>query len=59
MNVKEFRVKIHLIQFLSFAFNLKHLKMYTYCIRWSQFCKGISKAHIIFLKFIEENIDEK
>jgi hypothetical protein len=44
MNVKELRVKIHLIQFLSFGFNLGYLKMYTYYVIWSQFCKGLSKG---------------
>jgi hypothetical protein len=44
MNVKELRVKIHFIQ--SFDFNLGHLNMYTYYVRWNQFHKGLSKGPI-------------
>jgi hypothetical protein len=31
---------------LIFGFNLRCLKMYTYCIIWIQFCKGLSKGLI-------------
>jgi hypothetical protein len=31
---------------LSFGFYLGCLKMYTYCVIWSQFCKGLSKGFI-------------
>jgi len=43
MNVKELRVKIHLIQF---DFNLGHLNMYTYYVKWNQFRKRLSKGPI-------------
>jgi hypothetical protein len=31
---------------LNFGFNLGHLKMYTYHVRWNQFWKGLSKRFI-------------
>ncbi len=31
---------------LKFCFNLGCLKMYTYYVKWSQFCKGIFKELI-------------
>ncbi len=57
MNVKEFRVKIHLIQF--FGFNLGHFNMYTYYVKWNQFHKGQSKGPNIYKTIIEKNIDDK
>jgi hypothetical protein len=47
MNVKELRVKIHLIQF--FGFNLGHLNMYTYYVKYNQISqRTIKRTHIIF-----------
>jgi hypothetical protein len=48
MNVKELKVRIHLIQF--FGFNLRHLKMYIYYVKWNQFHKGLSKGPIEYKK---------
>jgi hypothetical protein len=39
MNVKEFRLKIHLMKFYILNFDLGPLKMNIYCIRRTQFCK--------------------
>jgi hypothetical protein len=44
---------------LSFDFNLRCLKMYTYYIRWSQFCKDYQKDSYNKIIFIVKNIDDK
>jgi hypothetical protein len=33
--------------------------MYTYCVKWNQFCKGLSKDSYNKIYFIEKNIDDK
>jgi len=43
INVKELSSKNSFDPILNFGFNLERLKMYTYYIKWSQFCKGLLK----------------
>jgi len=46
MNVKQFKPKIHLIKNKKLKFDLKLLKMNTYCVKRNLFCKGLSKGLI-------------
>jgi len=52
-NVKECKPKIH-DEIVGLGFDLGHLKMNTYCIRKSSFCKGLSKGLIWFLEIHEK-----
>jgi hypothetical protein len=45
-NVKEFKPKNIFDEILSLSFDLNPLKMNTYCVKKSQFCKGLSKGFI-------------
>jgi hypothetical protein len=45
MNVKEFKLKIY-FEILGLVFNLGHLKVNTYFVERSQFCKGQLKGLI-------------
>jgi hypothetical protein len=46
MNVKEFKPKIHLMNFLSLSFDLGPLKVNNKALDMNQFSKGLSKGLI-------------
>jgi hypothetical protein len=56
MNVKEFKLKIHWIIFLNLSFDLGPFKVGTYCIKNTEFCKGLSKGYAQLLTKITSKL---